>query len=164
MIGAVGGLVFVLVNAGPLPGATLWRVLGVAAFVAALVLVARSRVVSPAPSPGALRVYGLSVTAMVLAIVAGANVLTRAVDWPELVLCWVVIVVGAHFVPFARAFSAPVFLMLGWALVVIGISGGAAVLAGLADAESWCGVTAGFVLLAAACWGAVRPAPVGVTS
>ena len=90
-----------------------------------------------------------------LAVVAGANVLVRVVDQPRLVLCWVVLVVGAHVVPVATAFGAPVFTVVGSALVVVGLGGGAGVLAGAADAEHWCGVVAGVVLLAAAAWGAV---------
>lgn len=156
-MGAVGGLVFVLVNAGPLPGAPVLRVLAGRGFAAVVVLVARSRVVSPAPSAGAARVYGLSVLAMVLAIIAGANVLTRLLDRSDLVLCWVVLVVGAHFVPFASAFSAPVFTTLGLALVAVGLLGGVGVLAGVADAQRWCGVVAGAVLLGAAAWGVARP-------
>lgn len=156
MVGAVAGLVFVLVNAGPLPGTTLLRGLGVLGFLVCLVAIVRSTATAPPPTPGALRVYGFCVLGEVIAIPVGANLLGRVLDEPDLVLCWVVLVVGVHFVPFATAFTAPLFRALGWALVAIALVGGVCVLAGVEDAQLWTALVAGFVLLGAAGQGVRR--------
>jgi membrane protein implicated in regulation of membrane protease activity len=66
-----------------------------------------------------------------------------------------VLVVGAHFLPFARAFGAAVFTGLGWMMVAIAAAGGLAVLLLGPHASAWTGVAAGFALLAfsgAALW------------
>lgn len=147
LVGATFGLVFVLVNAGPLPAATVWRTLGVLAFAAVVVLLLRLRVPRPPePARGAARVYAVSVAAEVVAIPLGARALA-ALDRSDLVLPWVVLVVGVHFWPFARAFHAPVFRWLALALVVTALAGGAAVVADVPDAGPASGVAAGFVLV-----------------
>ena len=158
VVGVVGGLVFVLVNAGPLPASPAWRGLAVASAAAVVALL----VVRPAPAPvepstGALRVYLVSVGAMVLAIPVGAAVL-NGLDRPGLVLPWVVLVVGLHFVPFARAFAAPVFSVLGAVLVLVAVVGAGAALAGADHAGAATGVAAGLALLAAAAAPYVRRA------
>ncbi|MFB9314644.1 hypothetical protein [Nocardioides plantarum] len=155
LVGAVFGLVFVLVNAAGLPGALALRALAVVAFAAVVAALARSTTESPAPTAGAIRTYWLCVLAEVLAIPVGAQVLT-GLDEPDLVLCWVVLVVGVHFLPFARAFRAPVFTPLGLALVLLAMVGAVGVLADLDDAQLWTAVGAGFVLLAFAAYGALR--------
>lgn len=155
-VGAVGGLVFVLVNAGALPAALLLRLLAAVLFAATVLLALRVRDPGPPPSREALRVYGFCVLAEVLAIPVGAAVL-RALDRSELVLVWVVLVLGVHFVPFARAFAAPVFALLGWALVAVAVVGGVVTLAtGDADVAPATATVAGFVLLAFSLYG-VRP-------
>lgn len=158
VVGAVGGLVFVLVNAGALPGAPVLRVLAAVLFAVVLLLALRVRDPGPPPSRQALRVYGFCVLAEVLAIPAGAAVL-RALDRPELVPVWVVLVLGVHFVPFARAFAAPVFAVLGWALVGVAVVGALVTLAtGDGDAAPATASVAGFVLLGFSLYG-VRPGP-----
>ncbi len=155
LIGAVGGLAFVLVNAQPLPDPWAWLLpgAGVLLFLAVLALV----VVRPArpgaeqpPSRRQVRGYGLSVTAMVVAIVVGARLLALA-GLGELTVLWVVLAVGAHFVPFARLFDRPFFAVLGWSLVALAGLGAAGVLL-LRDAALAGGVAvlAGFVLLGSA--------------
>ncbi|MFD1049576.1 FAD-dependent oxidoreductase, partial [Kibdelosporangium lantanae] len=52
----------------------------------------------------AMRVYWTCVVAEVVGFFVGAQVITRVFDRPDLVVVWVVLVVGAHFVPFAAAF------------------------------------------------------------
>lgn len=157
LVGAVAGLVFVLVNAGGLAAATALRVAAILVFVAVVVALVRSRVESPGPAPGGIRTYWTWVALEVVAIPVGAQVLNR-LDQSDLVLCWVVLVVGVHFLPFARAFRAPVFVALGLALIGLGLVGGAAVLTGVDDAQLWAAVAAGFVLLAFAAYGVLwRP-------
>ena len=149
VIGAVAGLVFVLANAGDLPAATVWRVAGGLAFVLVIVALRRGPVAEPPrPSRTALRTYGLCVLGEVLAIPVGALVI-RALDGPaELVVVWVVFVVGVHFLPFARAFGLPVFDLLAGTLIVLAVVGGVLTLAVDAVAGPWTAVLAGFALLA----------------
>lgn len=150
LVGAIGGLVFVLVNAGAIPGSVWWRIAAVASFLAiAYVVVLRGPLVERAqPSRAALRIYGISVAAMVVAIPLGASIITNVLDAPDTVLIWVVFVVGIHFLPFAHAFQLLVFRWLSAALVLV--AAGGAILLLVADdaaAAGWTGVGAGFVLL-----------------
>lgn len=161
-IGALGGLAFVLVNTGPLPGPAAWvlRILGLLAFLVVLSLVVVPRRAGAGdevpPSRRQIRVYGISVTAMAVAILVGARLLAAA-GREDLVVLWVVIAVGAHFVPFGRAFHLPFFARLGWLLVVLGLAGAVvALVSGLADVPSWVAVVAGLVLLGASLRPAVR--------
>ncbi|WP_139977267.1 hypothetical protein [Nocardioides litoris] len=148
LVGAVGGLAFVLLSAGELPAAWLWRVLGV---VAALAVVACVALLPsdppPPPDRRGVRLYGWSVVLMVLAIFAGARVLDAS-GHAGLVRAWVVVAVGLHFLPFARAFSQPLFTRLGVVLAVVGVLG-LALSPAYDDAPGAAAVAAGFVLLAA---------------
>jgi hypothetical protein len=148
LVGAVGASVFVLVNrsrlADPWPAVALvlWVVaLGAFAWVALL----RPRVL-PAlerPAPWAGAVYGASVVGMLGLIAAGGAVL-RGTGHADLQPSLVALAVGLHFLPFAAAFRAPVFRLLGAAVASVGAVGlvlgllvgpsaaaGAAVVAGL---------------------------------
>ena len=151
LIGAVGGLVFVLVNAAALPSgpALAARVLGVVGFVAVLwFAVLHGPEGTVEPSRAAIRTYTVCVVAEVLAIPLGATLLDRVVHRPELVLPWVVLVVGAHFVPFAQAFGAPLFARLGFALAAVALVGAVACVAvDGPEPGRWAAVLAGFVLL-----------------
>lgn len=157
IIGSIGGLVFVLLNAGAVPDSTLWRIAGVVVFLAvAGFVLARGTTAKPVvPSRSALRMYGIAVTAMVAAIIAGAALLSRVFDKPNLVLPWVVLAVGAHFWPFAKAFQLPVFRWLSGTLIAVAVVGGIFTLVtASAAAAGWTGVAAGFVLLFYAALGA----------
>ncbi|HEV7655252.1 MAG TPA: hypothetical protein VGP36_11070 [Mycobacteriales bacterium] len=158
-IGSVAGLVFVLANAGGLPAAAVIRVAGLVALVLVLVLLLRRPVAAP-PRPGraALRTYGLCVVGEVVAIPVGALVVRSLGGPSELVVVWVVFVVGVHFLPFARAFGLPVFGLLAWTLIGLAVVGGALTLAADAAAGRWTAVAAGFVLLGFA---AAGPRPAG---
>lgn len=159
LIGAIGGVVFVLVNAAELPAATLLRLAGIVAGIALLVanvLVIRrgSTSTDTPPEPSAIRTYWFCVAGEVAAIPAGAAVL-RSLDHPELMRVWVVMVLGVHFLPFARAFGAPLFVWLGGALMALALVGGALSLAGTNQAELWTAVLAGFTLLGFSLGGAL---------
>ena len=162
-IGAIFGVVFILVNAGAFtaPWGLVVRVAGVAVFAAALWfgVVRAPHSTAGEPAPGANRTYGLAVLAEVVAILGGA-VVFNLLDLARLVLPWVVIVVGLHFLPFATAFAAPQFRPLAWILIAVGVIGG--ILTWLVHdvASPVTGVVAGFVLLAFAAYGArgVHPA------
>ncbi|MQM24530.1 hypothetical protein [Glycomyces albidus] len=161
MIGAVGGLVFILVNAGGLPGPlpVHARIAGAAAFALVLWLVLRRPpAAGEPPSRSALRTYWICVAAEVVAIPLGASVINNVLEQPDLTVCWVVLVVGAHFLPFARAFAAPVFTPLGWILVGLAVAGGALTLATSAVAAAATAVLAGAVLLGFSALGGRRSA------
>jgi hypothetical protein len=125
IVGAVGGLGFVLGNAGAVPGSLVWRIAALLGCVAiAWFVVLRGRAVHHRPpSRTAMQTYGISVTAMVVAIPVGAAILSNALDRPNAVRVWVVLVVGVHFMPFARAFQLPAFRWLTAALVVDSVIG-----------------------------------------
>ncbi|MXG88879.1 hypothetical protein [Nocardioides flavescens] len=156
LIGCAGGLAFVLVSAGGVPGAWWWRALGLVLAGAVLVAIVVSR--APAPPPPdrrALRIYGACVLAMVLAILVGARVL-NALGETDLVRLWVVLVVGIHFVPFASAFRQPLFTRLGATMAAIAVAAGA-----ISPWVSWApyagAVGGGLALLVFALLGLVRP-------
>lgn len=164
LVGAIFGLVFVLVNAGEAaaPYDLLIRGLGLVTFLVVAVLLFRSTrgAAEPQPQPGAGRVYRIAVVAEVVALFGGAQLLNRT-GHTDLSLPWVVIVVGVHFFPLGWAFRAPFFHLLAGALVALGVLGGALALAGAGQAvvSLVAGVGAGAVLLAFA----ARPALVDLT-
>lgn len=150
MIGAISGLVFVLVNAGAVPWTSIWRVAAVVAAVAIVwfVVVRGPSVEHEPPNRDAVRTYGFSVTAMIVLIPVGASVITNVLDKPNAVVVWVVFVVGAHFVPFARAFDLTVFHWLAAAMMLVAVVGAVPTLtSNSAMAAGWTGVAAGFVVL-----------------
>ena len=150
IVGATAGLVFVLVNASAVPAPILWRTLAVVAFAAVIwfVVLRGTDLEQVPPSRAALRTYGFSVVAMVVALPMGARVLSDVLDRPSAVLVWVVLVVGVHFLPFANAFHLPVFRWLSASLLVVALVGAVPTLAtNSATAAGWTGVAAGFVLL-----------------
>lgn len=150
IVGATGGLGFVLGSAGGLPATVLWQLLAVVLGVAVLVGVWRSTAPAPPPpSRAGLRLYGICVVAMLVAIPLGARLLTLA-DLEHLVRVWVVLVVGLHFLPFVRVFGTPLFTALGVALVGVAVLGLALSAAAGGDSTTWpaaTAVAAGFVLL-----------------
>jgi len=163
LIGAIGGLIFILVNAGGTGAAAPVRVAGIVLFLAALWwgVFHAPQSDTQVPSPEAWRTYGVSVAAMAAAIPLGTILLTRAFDRTDLTVLWVVAVVGAHFLPFSRAFDAPVFVWLGAAMVAIAALGAVVTLAsGSNTAPAWFAVIAGVALLGFVVVGArMAPAP-----
>lgn len=160
LISAVGGLVFVLVNAGGLPDPLGLAVAltGVAVFVAAVwysVERTRSWPRGPAPLPRSMRVYWACVAAEVVAIPVGALVLREVVRRPVLTPVWVVFVVGVHFLPFASAFGVPLFGALGVSMMVVAVVGAVAAWNVGAVGAAAAGVAAGALLLAFAVIGSV---------
>lgn len=149
LVGMAFGTVFVMVNAGGLPSP--WDVI---ARVVGLVLLAVAvwRLVKgewgDVSIPGSPRAYWVAVAAEVIAIPVGASVLTRVLDQPDLVVLWVVFVVGAHFLP-ARAFGIGRFAELGVVLMLLAVLFAAVDLAGDVDAAPSAGaVLAGVAMLA----------------
>jgi hypothetical protein len=132
VIGAVFGLVYVVVNAGvlPSPAGPLLQVLGVAAFIGVLAALRRGTRTRAAGS-GAERGFGPGyrrvVAAEVAAAVVGIVLLNGPLDLSQGVLPWVSFVVGVHFLALARVWEEP---SLGWlgpgALLLTGSLWGAA--------------------------------------
>lgn len=165
-IGAVGGLAFILINAGELPSmpALVVRGVGVAAFAFVIWFAVLRRRPDEGPrdpvSPRAMRVYWISVAAEAAAIPVGAAVIASVLELPELTVCWVVLVLGVHFLPFAGAFELPIFAQMGWTLVGLALVGGALALTVTEQAAAWSAIAAGAVLLGFSALGAttwVRP-------
>lgn len=152
VFGCVGigfGLLFVLLNAGGLPGG--WTVVALAAGVA-LALVAVWFGVARRP-PGTTRwdasgarAYWTAVLAEVVAIPVGAVVLGGPLDHPELTVLWVVFVVGAHFL-LARAFGRGAWTALGLSLMLLALLGAGATLAVDVVWSSAAAVLAGVLLI-----------------
>lgn len=137
-----------LINSSTLTGGVVLRVAAVVLFgLAGTAAYRSSRPEPPRPDRDALRVYWLCLASEVLAIPIGAAGL-RSVGHGELVPAWVVLVVGVHFLPFARVFATPLFGWLGTALLALGlvglVLGGAS---GSREPADWVAVVAGFVLL-----------------
>jgi hypothetical protein len=152
LIGAVGGLVFILINAGALgqPASSAIRLSGIAIFAGVLwyaVIRTRRWPSGPRPTATSFRIYWVSVIGEVIAIPVGAQVLVR-LHQSVLTPTWVVFVVGVHFLPFARAFATSLFTGLGIALITVAVIGGAAALKVGPRGAAWAGVVAGAVLLA----------------
>lgn len=161
LIGAVGGVIFVLLNAGALgsPLSVVLRIAGAVIFAATVwyaVIRGRNEPSGPRPPPEALRVYRLCVVAELVAIPVGAQVLVRVFGRPDLTLVWVVLVVGVHFLPFARAFRVPLFAVLSTVLIVVALVGGVVTVTLTPLGGPGAGVLAGFILLAFAALGAYR--------
>ncbi|ASR35029.1 hypothetical protein BAY61_08605 [Prauserella marina] len=160
IVGAIAGAIFVLVNAESIPATLFWRVLAGVAFVASLGFAVwrRPEADHAPPTRKAMRTYGFSVMAMMVAIPAGAAIISSVFERPNAVLAWVVFVVGAHFLPFARAFHLPFFRWLAMTLIVVSAVGAITTLVlDSAVSSGWTGVAAGFVLLTFAALGPGSP-------
>ncbi len=163
VIGAVGATVFVHANRGQLTdtastGALALWTGALAAFVWAVFLFPR-RFPPPGPLPrSAGWVYLASVIGMIALIQAGRFVL-QAGDRDELAPAVIVLAVGLHFLPFARAFRAPVFARLGVVMAALGGTGLVLGLAWTATAAPAAAVVTGLVMLVVMADDALRARP-----
>jgi hypothetical protein len=127
VIGAIGASVFMLGSRGamtePWPIATLvlWLV-AILAYVWAVFARPRTFAVSQGPRPRAGLIYVASVVGMLVTI-AGGSAILRGLGHGNIVVALVAIAVGLHFLPFASAFRAPVFTVLGTVVAGIGLAG-----------------------------------------
>jgi hypothetical protein len=153
LISAIGGLLFAEISSLWLPASAGWpvRIVGAAGFVAVLwYAVLRKRPPAPAShprSPRGIRNYLICVALEIIAIPLGALLFTQVLRQPAVVLPWVVIVAGLHFLPFGTAFGTALSDRLGGVLFGLGILGGAIVLRWSPAFSPWTGVAAGVVLL-----------------
>jgi hypothetical protein len=161
VVGAVFGLIYLLVNSTRLPSdaAIPLRGIGVVAFVVVLVRVGRAGArAEPTGSPGFGPGYWPVVAGEVVALAVGLSVINGPLDVPEAAVAWVSFVVGAHFAVLAVVFRERLFLWLGIAIGACGLAG--LVMAALSTAAAPIavvgGVMPGLVLLASGWWG-TRP-------
>lgn len=165
MIAAVFGLVYVLVNAGPLPGpwAMTLRALAVVAFIAVLVATARLGRASrtTVEQRGVFgRAYWTVVAIEFAALFLGARVLSGPLDMPEAGVAWVSFVVGTHFFALAVIFHESFFHWLGGAITACGVAGLVLAITGAGEQPIAVvgGVVPGAILLGFGWWGARRTA------
>ncbi len=161
-IGAVFGLVYVLVNAGELPSAASLtiRLLGAAAFAGLVVtLVVRRNVGSGAGqrdsrAAGFSRGYWMVVGVEVVALFGGLRLINGPLDIAEASVGWVSLVVGLHFVALAVVWRNPFVRWLGVAIAVCGAIGLALALAdaSVAAIAVISGIVPGFLLLGTGWW------------
>ena len=160
LIGAVFGLIYVVVNAGSLdsPAGPVLQGLGVLAFVGVLVALRRKPPAGGSAPGGFGRGYRLVVAAEVVAAVAGIVALNGPLDLPEGVLPWISFVVGVHFLALARVWGEPSLAWVGGGIAVLGAValGLAANDASPATIAAVAGVGPGALLLAGSLWGATR--------
>jgi hypothetical protein len=169
LIGAVFGLIYILVNTGALPLAARLplRALGLAAFLVVLLALHRGRGRAssegnaPAQAGRLGRTYWTIVAAEAAALAAGLALLNGPFHTPDAGVAWVSTVVGVHFVALGAAFRQRFFHYLGAAVAVCGLAGLGLAAGGAATAlvAGVSGVVPGIVLLAAAWSGAHRMPP-----
>jgi hypothetical protein len=158
LVGAVGGAVFVLVNAqSPLTGPVVGVLRVLACVAAASVLAmwfmaARQERRNPGPPEGRKMVnrgYVIVVAAEVVLLFGGLQVLRALGQPPEMNVGWVALVVGVHFIALAPAWKTWSIAIPGTVLALLGAVG---ILMALAGEPAWVpfisGVLSGVALLA----------------
>lgn len=151
LIGVVGGAAFLLAGLAGLPAGWQEPLRRLAVVLVGFTLVGvlfRRRILPalPPPTPGALRVYGVAVVVMLL-LFPVTRLLARAVDAPTAQIALVAAVVGGHFLPFARAFGAPVFRWIGGSMLALGLSGALVAMLGVPAAGPAGAAAAGAAML-----------------
>ena len=157
LVGAVGGLAFVLFNTWPL--AVPWPTVVIAVGVVWFLLVLRAVWRVP-PDPDGYRpdsrqmqAFWIIVALEVVAILAGTNLAIRVLDRPDLSLPWVATVLGLHWLAFRRVFQREAFLYLGLLTLTCGVTGLLIAATGIAGEYALetsaisCGLLVGAVML-----------------
>lgn len=126
-ISTIGGSAFLFggISALPEPVQAPLRMAAVGLIAFALVAILFRRRVMPSmepPTPGAMRVYWVAVVLLLL-LMPVTRIVAEALHTPTAQIALVAAVVGAHFLPFARAFRAPVFSWIGGSMLVLGLGG-----------------------------------------
>lgn len=151
LVGALGASVFVHANRGRLPdvastGAVVLWSGAVVAFVWAVFVVPRLFPrLRPLPRSAGW-VYLASVAGMIALIQVG-QVALRAIGNADVAPGVIVLAVGLHFLPFARAFVTPMFTRLGLIMTVLGVVGLVVGLAWTPTATAGVAVLTGLVML-----------------
>ncbi len=156
LIGAVGGLAFILFNAWPL--GDVWSQLAMAIGVVWFLWVLRAILRVPddpeayKPDARQMQAFWIVVVLEVLLIVGGTQLAIRVLDLPSASLPWVVTVLGVHWLAYRVVFQQEVFLWLGWFTLTCGLVGLMVALTGVGGAEATAiasGLVVGVVMLGA---------------
>jgi hypothetical protein len=140
LVGAVGGVLFVLINAWPLgyPWDNAVRVIGVLWFLGVLWAIWRIPDDPDAVRPDArqMQAFWIVVVLEVVLILGGTQLAIRVLDLPSASLPWVATVLGVHWLVFRMVFREDVFLWLGWFTLTCGLVGLLVALTGVAGADA----------------------------
>jgi hypothetical protein len=140
LVGAVGGVVFVLLNTWPLgyPWDNAVRVVGVLWFLGVLWAIWRIPDDPDAVRPDArqMQAFWIVVVLEVVLILGGTQLAIRVLDLPSASLPWVATVLGVHWLVFRMVFREDVFLWLGWFTLTCGLVGLLVALTGVAGADA----------------------------
>jgi hypothetical protein len=153
LIAAASGVLLVQVCAGGLPEALQWpvRLVGVLGFLGVLWYVLRRwRTAAPERRPRsrrAIRNFAVGLALIVTGLLLGLWLFTQVLPVPALIVPWIVILLGLHFLLFGTIFEFPIFERLGGTLFILGIVGGAVLLSFTPAASTLTGIVAGLVLL-----------------
>jgi hypothetical protein len=159
LIGAVGGLAFVLFNSWPLgdPWTNVAIGIGVLWFLWDVRAIMRVPENPDAVRPDArqMQAFWIVVALEVVLIIGGTQLAIRVLDMPSASLPWVAIVLGVHWLVFRMVFRENVFLWLGFFTLTCGVVGLMVALTGVAGSDSLAataitsGLLVGIVLLVA---------------
>jgi hypothetical protein len=159
MVGAVGGLAFVLFNSWPLgdPWTNVLIGIGVLWFLWDVRAIMRVPEDPDAVRPDArqMQAFWIVVALEVVLIIGGTQLAIRGLDMPSASLPWVAIVLGVHWLVFRMVFRENVFLWLGFFTLTCGVVGLMVALTGVAGSDSLAataitsGLLVGIVLLVA---------------
>jgi hypothetical protein len=140
LIGAVGGLAFVLVNAWPLGDPWTNVAIGIAVVWFLWVVRAIMRVPDDPdavrPDARQMQAFWIVVALEVVLIIGGTQLAIRVLDLPSASLPWVATVLGVHWLVFRLVFRADVFLWLGWFTLTCGLVGLMVAFTGVAGADA----------------------------
>jgi hypothetical protein len=140
LVGAVGGVLFVLLNTWPLgyPWDNAVRVVGVLWFLGVLWAIWRIPDDPDAVRPDArqMQAFWIVVVLEVVLILGGTQLAIRVLDLPSASLPWVATVLGVHWLVFRMVFREDVFLWLGWFTLTCGLVGLLVALTGVAGADA----------------------------
>ena len=140
LIGAVGGLAFILFNAWAL--GDLWSQLAMAIGVVWFLWVLRAILRVPddpdayKPDARQMQAFWIVVALEVILIIGGTQLAIRVLDIPSASLPWVATVLGVHWLVFRMVFRQEVFLWLGWFTLSCGVVGLMVALTGVAGSDA----------------------------
>jgi hypothetical protein len=145
LVGAVGGLAFVLVNAWPLGDPWTNVAIGIAVVWFLWVVRAIMRVPDDPdavrPDARQMQAFWIVVALEVVLIIGGTQLAIRVLDLPSASLPWVATVLGVHWLVFRMVFREDVFLWLGWFTLTCGLVGLLVALTGVAGADALAATT-----------------------
>jgi hypothetical protein len=159
LIGAVGGLAFIVFNAWPLgePWTNVTIGFGIVWFLFVVRAVLRVPDDPDAFRPDArqMQAFWIVVALEVILIVGGALLAIRVLQIPSASLPWVATVLGVHWLVYRMVFQEDVFLWLGWFTLTCGVVGLMVALTGVAEENALAataigsGLIVGLVMLGA---------------